>query len=33
MSGQVLAAAEIDLEAGLRRLGYESFRTSGQGGG
>jgi ATP-dependent DNA helicase RecQ len=26
MSGQVLPATEIDLEAGLRRLGYESFR-------
>jgi ATP-dependent DNA helicase RecQ len=26
MSGQVLPAPEIDLEAGLRRLGYESFR-------
>src|SRR6185369_14807426 len=26
MSGTVLSATEIDLEAGLRRLGYESFR-------
>jgi len=26
MSGTVLPATEIDLEAGLRRLGYESFR-------
>ena len=26
MNGQVFPATEIDLEAGLRRLGYESFR-------